>query len=603
MTVEQRRIALKSLLAGVLSPFVAGCAAPPSRPAEIAQGDFSKVIEYLQALITHQMQAQNLTGLSIAVVNDQRLTWTQGFGWADQAARIPASSQTVYRVGSITKLFTVAAALQFAERGQLDLDAPIQQALPEFRIGSRFAEASITPRQLMTHHAGLPRDLARGMWGNPDTGFQTVLDYLGDSELSYPPGQVWSYSNLGLSVLGAAVERLAKAPFAEHLQRALLQPLGMDTASISGPLPASPTLSKAYADGKEAAEPGLRDIAAGGLNASVRDMSRFLMMLFAQGRSGGQSVLRETTVAEMLRVQNETVSLDLDLKSGLGWSLAALAGPALDGGGPMASHGGATVHHRSLIVALPQHRLGVVILCNSAKAQTLDQLARTVLALLLEAKTGQRQPEDGTEPTWHEASLPEKKLQTYVGEYVTPAGLVRVNVDGQQLRAQMQGFRFDLIPDDDGYLHIRKNVLGLIPLPLGDLDQIIFHPESIGGRHVLVAQRGKARMLFGERVSTRMHPAWRDMLGIYLPDLATDEFPLIERIMLFEAEGSLNLRLSLRKPMADEPSGALLVQTLSDTQGIIVDKLADCGETISIRRHGSEKMLEISGYTFRKTTA
>jgi hypothetical protein len=93
------------------------------------------------------------------------------------------------------------------------------------------------------------------------------------------------------------------------------------------------------------------------------------------------------------------------------------------------------------------------------------------------------------------------------------------------------------------------------------------------------------------------------MLGIYLPDLATDEFPLIERIMLFEAEGSLNLRLSLRKPMADEPSGALLVQTLSDTRGIVVDKLANCGETVNIRRHGSEKTLEISGYTFRKTTA
>ena len=126
VTIEKRRIAIKGILAGVVSPLIPACAAPPSSPKAIARGDFSKIIAYLQHRITHDMQDQHLTGLSIALVNDQTLTWTQGFGWADQAAGIPASSQTVYRVGSITKLFTVTAALQFAERGQHKLDAPSQ---------------------------------------------------------------------------------------------------------------------------------------------------------------------------------------------------------------------------------------------------------------------------------------------------------------------------------------------------------------------------------------------------------------------------------------------------------------------------------------------
>jgi CubicO group peptidase (beta-lactamase class C family) len=608
VTLQKRRAALKGLLAGALSPLMPGCAAPPSRPAGIALGDFSKVVAYLQALITHEMQAQNLTGLSIAVVDGQRLTWTQGFGWADRAAGIPAGSDTVYRVGSVSKLFTVAAALQFAERGQLDLDAPLNRVLPEFRTGSRFGQNAITPRQLMTHHAGLPRDLLRGMWcQTPETGFQAVLDHLANSEPAYPPGEVWSYSNLGLSVLGAAVERLAGAPFADHMQRALLQPLGMETASFTGPLPTSPYLSKAYADGEEATEPGLRDIAAGGLNASVRDLGRWLMMHFAQGRSGGRSVLREASVAEMLRVQNEAVALDFDLKMGLGWMLTPPAGRLLPDVGPVASHGGATVNHRSLIVALPQHQLGVAILCNSANARTLEQLAETTLVLMLEARTGHRQPDATPAPPWRAANLPESALADYAGEYVTPAGAVRVSTDGPRLRAQTPGLRFTLVPDSEGALHVRKELFGLLPLPLGDLDQLSFLRQTVAGRRVLVAQRGATRMLFGEQLDPLRdpptYPAWRDMLGVYLPETGADEFPLIERLTLFEADSMLNLRPSLRKSLIDEPSGALRVQTLSQTLGIVADKLARRGETLAIRVRDGKKTLQFAGYTFRKLIA
>lgn len=607
MTIEKRRSAIKALLAGVISPLIPACAAPPSPPETIARGDFSKIVAYLQHRITHDMQDQQLTGLSIALVNDQALTWSQGFGWADEAAGIPASSQTVYRAGSITKLFTVAATLQFAERSQLDLDAPIQQVLPEFHIGSRFTETNITPRQLMSHHAGLPRDLARGMWGETTGGFKAVLDHLRDSELSYPPGQVFSYSNLGLSVLGAAIERLAKRRFAEHVARTLLQPLGMETASISGPLPASPYLSKAYASGREMLEPGLRDIAAGGLNTSVRDLSRWLMMTFAQGRSGDHSVLREASVNEMLRPQNDAVALDFDQKNGLGWMLSPLTGKPLHGGGRMASHDGATVNHRSVIVALPAHRLGVVILCNSANALGLAELARTTLALALEAKTGIRQPEEAPVPTWHEARLSENSLSVYAGQYITPAGLVRVQVEGQQLKGQMQGGRFELIPDETGQLHVRKRIFGLIPLPIGDLEEIRFSQQSIVGRNILLARRGQFSMLFGQRINEatnlQIHPAWREMLGIYVPDLAAGEIPLIERIILFEAEGVLNLRLNLIKTLSDDTSGALLLQTLSDTQGVLSDKLANLGEAVKISQQGHEKALELSGYLFRRTRA
>lgn len=608
MTLDKRRTTLKSLFVSVFSPLLPGCVTPPGRPTAIAKDDFNSVVAYLQTLFAHEMETQNLTGLSIAVVNDQQLAWAQGFGWADRENAIPAGSDTVYRVGSVSKLFTVAAALQFAEREQLDLDAPIKRILPEFRIGERFGENRITPRQLMTHHAGLPRDLLRDMWSQaPKSGFQSQLNYLADSGPAYRPGEVWSYSNLGMSVLGATVERLAGAPFATHMQRSLLQPLGMRTASFSGPLPSSQPISKAYVHGKEVFEPGLRDIAAGGLNASVRDLGRWLMMIFARGSSGGQTILKEATVTEMLRAQNQTVALDFDLSMGLGWMLTPPAGLALPEVGAVASHDGATINHRSLIVALPQHRLGVAILCNSANAHTLERLAETTLLLMLQAKTGRRLPDATPAPGWSPASMPESRLADYAGTYLTPAGVVRIGFDDQRLHGQLPGLRFSLIPDDDGALHVRKKLFGLIPLPLGDLEEMRFRLEMAAGRRVLVAQRGAARMLFGEQLDKRrdmsIHPAWRDMLGVYVPETVPGEFPLIERLMLFEADHLLHLRPSLNKSLVDGPSGTLLVQTLDEANGVLADRLAGHGEPIAIHTRNGEKTLYFGGSTFRRIGA
>ena len=109
------------------------------------------------------MSKHDVTGLSIALVDDQQVIWARGFGFADKERNLPAAAETVYRVGSISKRFTATAAMQLAERGKLDIDRPLATYLPGFSIKSRFPEAgSITPRTLMTHHAGLPSDRLKG---------------------------------------------------------------------------------------------------------------------------------------------------------------------------------------------------------------------------------------------------------------------------------------------------------------------------------------------------------------------------------------------------------------------------------------------------------
>src|SRR5438874_47696 len=112
------------------------------------------------------MEDKKLPAFSIALVDDQQVVWAQGFGYADPDKKIPASPETVYRIGSVSKLFTDIGVMQLVERGELDLDAPIQKYLPDFQPHNPFHK-DVTLRQLMSHRAGLLREPPVGNYFDP----------------------------------------------------------------------------------------------------------------------------------------------------------------------------------------------------------------------------------------------------------------------------------------------------------------------------------------------------------------------------------------------------------------------------------------------------
>ncbi|MBK7655216.1 MAG: beta-lactamase family protein [Betaproteobacteria bacterium] len=137
-------------------------------------------------------------------MDDQRVIWAQGYGLADVANQVPATADTLYRAGSISKLFTGAAVLTLAEQGKLDIDQPGGTYLPAIKPDATRAKA-ITLRQVLTHHAGLPRDQMQGMFLAEPTHFGEAVELLNREPLAYPPGQMFSYSNLGfIAWLGGA---------------------------------------------------------------------------------------------------------------------------------------------------------------------------------------------------------------------------------------------------------------------------------------------------------------------------------------------------------------------------------------------------------------
>jgi CubicO group peptidase (beta-lactamase class C family) len=598
MAMNLKRQAALRRLAVVAGITLTGCASEPPRPEALAHGDDAAVKQYVEALIAHEMRANNVTGLSIAVVDDQRVVFAQGAGWADREAHVPATERTVYRMGSISKLLTATAALQLAQQGKLALDQPIQNALPGFKIRSRYGDAPITARELMTHHAGLPRDVAKGMWGSKVEPFQTMVAQLADEDAAYPPGLLLAYSNVGVTVLGAAIEQVAGEPFADHMQRTVLEPLSMGSAAFSTHVSTTPAMAKAYRGAELADEPELRDVPAGGLNASVLDMSRFLMMVFADGRAGNHAVLQPAAVAEMLRVQNADVALDVGFKVGLGWMLSTLGSDTLADGGPVAHHAGATIHFRSQMYALPEHKLGVIVASNSSGAgRVVDTIAKHALAVALEAKTGIRQPASAR--SFRPSRLPwtDDALQAYVGEYATVAGYVKIVREGRQLKAQALGRELELLPGEDGRLSLRYAMLGFITVPLGDLDHLELQRRSVAGRDVLVARIGEQEMLVGERIPTRTEFLREDLVGVYEPVAAVNEYRLLEDVRISESGGILFAEAKLR----DFPlrPGKLPLHTLSNHEAIVLGPLADAGEVIRLQTGAGRTDPHFSGYDFK----
>ena len=124
--------------------------------------DYSKAIEMLKTAIRHEVESKQLPAFSISLVDKDSTVWADGFGFQDAEKKTPATAETVYRVGSVSKLFTDIAVMQLVESDQIDLDVPVQTYLPEFAPKNPF-DVPITLRQLMSHRSGLVRESPVGL--------------------------------------------------------------------------------------------------------------------------------------------------------------------------------------------------------------------------------------------------------------------------------------------------------------------------------------------------------------------------------------------------------------------------------------------------------
>ena len=193
---------------------------------------YTEVLKELNSAIRREVEQKELPSFSISLVDKNRVVWAKGFGFQDADKKIPATAQTVYRVGSVSKLFTDIAVMQLVESGKLDLNDPIQKHLPDLKPLDPYG-VPITLRQLMSHRSGLVRESPVGNYFDPSepTLTETVAS-LNKTSLVYMPGKKTKYSNAAIAVVGAVLEKHLDVSHAHQVRQRILDPLEMKDSSF-----------------------------------------------------------------------------------------------------------------------------------------------------------------------------------------------------------------------------------------------------------------------------------------------------------------------------------------------------------------------------------
>jgi CubicO group peptidase (beta-lactamase class C family) len=317
---------------------------------------------FLDGLMNAELAWHNIAGGVVTVVKDGQILLCKGFGYADFARRqTVVPDRTLFRPGSITKLFTGIAVMQLVEAGKIDLDRDINDYL-DFKIPATFIEP-ITMRNLLTHTAGFDQRL-RNLFVGRREDLRPLRDYL-IAEMPdrlFSPGAVPAYSNYGLALAGYIVERVSGVPYKDYVRYQIFRPLQMEHSTFDQPLPEdlSPDMSNGYVTASDPAGgfEFIQAVPAGALSTTGIDMGRFMAALLNQGALEGAQLISPDSLQKM---EDRALVLDPKLNAmGLVFMERRPSGPRIIG------HGGDTVYFHSDLILIPEQRVGFFVSLNSA---------------------------------------------------------------------------------------------------------------------------------------------------------------------------------------------------------------------------------------------
>jgi CubicO group peptidase (beta-lactamase class C family) len=577
-----------------------GCVGAPSRPTNIARGDYAPVKQYLSAVIKQDMARHDVKGLSIALIDDQKVVWAEGFGYADVANQVPATADTVYRIGSISKVVTATEIMRLAEQGKVDLDKAVTAYVPEFSIHNRFADSRpITLRALLAHHSGLPSDVLKGMWVDHPVSLVEYVTALREESLASPPQSLYKYSNIDFSLLGRVIENVEHREFSNAMQQNLLAPLGMADSSFQLTPEIERRSARGYRSGKEAPRLSLRDAPAGGMLSSVNDMSRWLRFIFADGSTQGVQIIQPETLHAMFAPQFAGLDLDFGHTIGMAWMLSGLSVP---GGQPLAWHNGGFPPYQAHLSLLPEQKLGVIILANSDEAsQFITPLGTRVLELAYETRHGVPPPHASVKRATDPVQIPRDQLARYAGHYAMFNGqLGSITVDGDQLKTSLFDRRFTLQPvSADTFLPKVNVAFGLISIPI---DTLSVRFQTVQGKDVAVLDGLPAPFAFERVARAEIPDAWRNRAGKYRADTTDEQFDFKQAELTTES-GILVFKTVLASKNGVDPgtSVTFALQAVSDREAVVAGIGNGEGGVIRAMGSGNGTELVYSGFRFVRT--
>lgn len=389
-SVHRRVGRVLSAIAAIGAVTVACSARLPAvegRPQSTASVDSVDLAAFVDSFMTARMASDRIPGAGFVFVQNGRVLMTRGYGLANVAQQRPVLPEsTIWRVGSISKVFTATAVMQLVDRGAVDLDAPIDRYVRRVAIPRTYPD-SVTVRQLLNHTAGFD-EVRPGTQAQTRDGLLRLDQFLNGRLVRVrPPGRTTAYSTYGITLAGEMIEEVSGVTYENFLQRNIWEPLGMRRSGIDVPT----TLQGDVAMGYEISGDSLvsqpwewyHTAPASSINATVADIGRFLIAQLAPAGVAAARILSDSALREMHRQQ---VTMHPSIP---GYALGFYEDYV--GDLRVLEHGGNTAGFSALMVLIPSENAGFFVVNHFEGSRLRDDLKWLLLERFFPSAKQRRQ--------------------------------------------------------------------------------------------------------------------------------------------------------------------------------------------------------------------
>lgn len=349
----------------------AGCGRSESVYGRSVAGQLLESVEQgLWPAVETLLGSHPVAGLAVAVVRDEEVV-SRGFGVRDAGSGAPVTPETMFHLASVSKPFVATAIVSLASQQSLDLDAPLSEWVPEFRLADG-REGEVTARQLLSHSSGLP-DVTDYGWYDPQLGDDALSEFarsLKDWRLKSEPGAEFSYSNAGFELLGLVLSRVTGTTFENAMRQQILDPLGMrDSTFLRGDVPeqlaASPHVGMPLSVPENAYPYTRRHAPSSTLHSNLVELCRWMVAHFEPADAAGEWARLDTGLLDLMWQPVLPVGQPPWQEAvALSWFVGSYRGHRT------VSHSGGDPGFGSRLVMVPERRTGVVVLANSNTVPT-----------------------------------------------------------------------------------------------------------------------------------------------------------------------------------------------------------------------------------------
>ena len=434
----------------------------------------------LHDLLDHACGRHRVPGATLAVLSDDAVSLA-ATGVLHRGTGVPVTPDSLFQIGSITKVWTTTLLAQLVAEGRLGFDTPVVDVLPDFRVADPEVSRAVTVRHLVTHTSGIDGDVFTDT-GRGDDCVARYVAACADVEQNHPLGATLSYCNTGFVIAGRLIEVLTDQIWDRALRERLIEPLGLiHTVTLPEEALRFRTAMGHVADPRRQPEPApvwcLPRAAgpAGLICASATDLLEFARMHLRGGHGPeGQEILGSDLVAEMQRVQAEVPNPQwLADHWGLGWFLSDWDGVTTYG------HNGGTIGQYAFLTVDPGHRVAVVMLTNGGDASAAYmEVAGSLFAELCDVSVPRFAPPD---PPPAVDGAAHAGIYERHGVRIT----IRATADGMTARTESTGEMVDISPPVDYELTpVREDLWAARDEPDGLWAAMSFYTLDGGRRYV-----------------------------------------------------------------------------------------------------------------------